>query len=153
MLLFRIAHEKYIRDLSGYGAYLNAGRWHSKGGHVLYTAENRALCALELFVRIIDIPVFPNKQHLLTLQVPDDVSIRKVNPSKLPENWNQNPSGTLTRAFGDRFIGNHKFLLLKVPSVMVPDEYNYLINPNHPSMKSIKIKKIEPFHFDKRLIQ
>jgi len=151
MLVYRIAQEKYIRDLSGYGAFRHSGRWHTKGNHLIYTAESRALTALELIVRIIDIPVFSNHHHLLTLYIPDDLSMRKINVNNLPENWKQNPSGLLTRAFGDRFIRNNKFLMLKVPSVMIPGEFNYLINPNHSEIKKVKIKKVEPFHFDNRI--
>ena len=153
MEVFRIAREKYITDLSGYGSYLNNGRWHTKGKYILYTAENRALAALETVVHLNKSAFISKEYSLLTLQFPDTLSSKVIRNNILPSNWRNKPTLEKLRMYGDRFIEKNKFLYLKVPSALVPDEFNYLFNPNHPEMKKVKIKKLEPFSIDQRLVR
>ncbi|MGB3531794.1 MAG: RES family NAD+ phosphorylase, partial [Saprospiraceae bacterium] len=71
--------------------------------------------------------------------------------SALPIDWKSIPPAHTTQLIGDRFVSSMEGLTLKVPSVIVPGEYNFLINPAHPDFKKVKIIKKEKFEFDKRL--
>ena len=148
MNVFRIARSLYAQDLSGTGARMVGGRWNTKGIALLYTAESRALAAMELAVRV-DFSRKPKDLVLVTIGLPKDAKIS--GPEKLPEDWNHFPHRALTRQIGDNFVMEGKSLILKVPSAVVKGDYNYLINPLHPGFKYVRILDITPFDFDNRL--
>lgn len=152
MILYRLSQRIYCNDISGRGAELFGGRWNSKGLSLLYTAESRALAAIEIAVHT-PLGIIPKNYYLTTIEAPDNNAIAQVDISTLPENWNKKPFTKATQKTGDDFIKAGKYLILQVPSATVKGDYNYLINPHHPDFKLVKIKSTEPFDFDERLFK
>jgi RES domain-containing protein len=149
MLLYRIAKCQYAHDLSGTGARLYGGRWNSIGRPVVYMASSRALAVLEVLVHLPP-ALIPNDFCQVTFEVPDDVD--ELDANTLPLNWQEYPEPSVLKTMGDAFIKANRHLLLKVPSAVVTQEYNYLLNPAHAGMQEVKLVKNEPFNFDERLI-
>lgn len=150
MKLYRIGKTARIRDLSGEGARLYGGRWNEKGVPVIYASESRSLAALEYLVHL-PIMLAPNDLSICRLEV-TDVSVTRIRENALPRGWKDYPAGEKTKEIGSRWARRGKTLLLAVPSVLVPDECNYLINPQHVAFTKIR-KRVEQFRFDPRLMQ
>lgn len=150
MKLYRIAKSAYIDDPTGAGARLYGGRWNEKGVPVIYTAASPSLAALEFLVHI-PIVLAPRDLSICRFDLPDDVSVTTVKKSALPEDWKTNPPGAGSQAIGTKWALGGKSLLLIVPSVIVPQENDILINPHHDEFRRIK-KRIDPFEFDPRLM-
>lgn len=153
MKLFRIEREKYLNTtLSGIGASMDDGnRWNSRFTRLVYTAESRALALLEVAVHLDLSEDLPTDRFLVEIEVPDDVTIQEIRQDNLPTNWNEHPPTTSTQTIGDDFVFENKALLLRVPSCLVPDEFNYLINPHHVEMQGIQVCKTLAMGFDGRL--
>jgi RES domain-containing protein len=149
MLLYRIAKCMYADDLSGTGARLYGGRWNSVGKPVVYLASSRALAVLEVLVHLPP-ALIPSNYCLVTLDVPDDVT--KIDLAILPPNWQEFPEPGILKTIGDEFILSNKHLLCCVPSAIVKEEYNFLLNPSHAKFLKVKILSKEPFSFDERLV-
>lgn len=149
MIVYRLSKAKYSNDLSGKGAELAGGRWNSKGTAFIYTGQSIALCMAEVAVHI-PLGIIPSDYELITLEIPDN-EILELKKQDLPEDWKSLPNSYASQSIGDEFVKNGKFLILKVPSAVVQGEFNYLINPQHPKIKKVKIKKTESFSFDHRL--
>ncbi len=150
MIVFRLSKSIYSRDLSGKGAEKTGGRWNSKGFALIYSSDSRALCTTEIAVHT-PLGNLPVDYFISSIEIPDHIKIKEIPVTTLPKDWNNFPHSHSTQKVGDVFILEEKFLVLKVPSAVVQGEYNYLINPNHPQIKLIKIKNVESFNFDKRL--
>jgi RES domain-containing protein len=155
MKVYRIEREKYIETtLQGVGAALTEGyRWNSLNTFLVYTAESRALATLEVSVHLDFSEDLPNDRYYVEIEIPDDIEILELSPDALPENWDSKPPILETQFIGDDFVSQNIASVLKVPSAIVPPEYNYLINPNHPDAEKIKVTSTEPMHFDKRFRQ
>jgi RES domain-containing protein len=151
MLLHRIAKTRYAQDLSGTGARLFGGRWNPKGQAVLYTSENRALAALEFLVHL-EATAPPEDFNLLTLTVPDGLEMSTYSAADLPLGWNDYPYQVSVQV-GKKWLKEVKTLLLQVPSTIIQQEYNILLNPLHPAFLEVRLLSIEPFGFDSRLLQ
>ncbi|HEX6983699.1 MAG TPA: RES family NAD+ phosphorylase [Balneolaceae bacterium] len=149
MVAYRLAREKYINDLSGTGAKIHGGRWNQKGTSMLYTSEHCSLALLEFLVNISS-TLLPRDIHLLKLSIPDDVSFNTVKRNDLPANWRHYPASENLAEIGSKWADSQNTVGLKVPSVLVPDEYNILLNPNHSSYEKIEIKSVSPFNLDSR---
>lgn len=141
MLVYRICRDIY-HSLDGEGARLFGGRWNGSGHSVVYASEHISLCVLEQLVHL-DVDLIPNNWIVVTIEIPDKCLGEKVDA--LPE------TTTAMRQFGDLWVSEKRSLLLVVPSVVVPQENNILINPHHPEMKGVKVKNISPFKLDWRL--
>jgi RES domain-containing protein len=151
MHVFRIARANRRYDLSGYGAFLVGGRWNLPGLSLLYTAETRALATLEVLVHL---PAgdLPDDMYLLTLEVPEDISRQEVALSDLPPDWQRLSQPLPTVALGHAWLQASHTLALRVPSVLVPQEHNLLLNPAHPEFAQVRLAaEPEPFFFDERL--
>lgn len=148
MILYRFSPEQFSRDISGEGARRFGGRWNSKGNAVVYTSLNISLSLLELLIHSTSHEEII-RNHLTTIETPED-KITEVSASKLKKNWISDED--LTRYLGDQFLQSD-FLLMKVPSAIIPQEYNLLINPLHRDFKKVKIKTAERFMFDARLFK
>lgn len=148
MIVYRLATEMYKDDLSGNGAKLFGGRWNSAGLSVLYTTENISLAVLEILVRT-DMQTIPITYHLIKIEIPDSITSLFITINKLKNNWKDDLG--YTQWMGDEFIKSNKLLLLKVPSAVVDEESNYILNPEHSDFKKVKISAIKKFQFDKRL--
>ena len=151
MILYRISRCNYINDLSGTGTRLFGGRWSSKGIPGLYLASSRALSVLEVLVHLQ--PVFiPDDYCLAEIEVTDN-SVEIPDLSHLPANWAKVAPPHQLKYIGDSFLNAGKHLSFKLPSAIVPNEFNFLLNPLHSAMKKVHIVKQEPFSFDERLIK
>ena len=139
MIVSRISNELYKEDISGNGAAINGSRWNSKGDRMLYTGEYISLVILESLVhlRAIDIP---EKQYLLQVELPDN-DFSEIKLSKIKDNWQQHLA--YTQWMGDQFVLANQSLILKVPSAIVPQEHNFLVNPLHAEFKKVKVVKTE----------
>lgn len=148
MIVYRINNCKYINDLSGKGAALYGGRWNSKDTYIIYTAESRALALLEAVVHMGKVPAAG--YCMATIEIPhDNIEIFPV--EQLPADWQSNPPPDYLRIIGDHFIRSNKYLALKIPSVLMMEEHNYLLNPNHSEFKKVKIISERPIKMDERL--
>jgi len=150
MIVFRLSKSKFANDLSGKGAEKSGGRWNSKGTALVYTSESRALCTTEIAVHT-PLGNLPLDYMIITIEIPEDVSVHEVVTSEIPANWKSFPHSHSTQEIGDNFVNYRKFAVLKVPSVVVQGDFNFLINPAHVESSKIKILSTESFDFDERL--
>jgi RES domain-containing protein len=151
MRVYRLSKGKYRLDLSGKGAELYGGRWNSKGVAMLYTSQSRALAFAEVAIHI-PIGIVPKDYFLISINIPDTARVLKLSNTDIPPDWRSNPHSNSTQKIGDRFIIESKLPILQVPSAVVPGDFNFLVNPNHPQSKEITIDNVEPFEFDSRFI-
>ncbi len=151
MQVYRIAKQKYIKDLSGIGAKTVGGRWNPKGVAVLYTSTTAALSALEVLAHL-PAAYFPDDMSIASIELPDKL-ITELDVKKLPKNWNKTPPPIEIQNVAMQWINEEKYLGIKVPSIIIPKEKNLLINPQHPTFKKIKILHVESFNFDTRLLK
>lgn len=147
MIVYRLSRKRYAEDLSGRGAELAGGRWNSKGTALVYTGQNISLCMVEVAVHL-PLGIVPKDYELISIEIPDD-EIQELETDKF--DWQSALTFVITRDLGDEFARKSEKLILKVPSAVVQGEFNYLINPKHPKIKKVKIKKVEAFGFDDRL--
>lgn len=148
MKLYRFGKQPYIQDLAGQGGLYHGGRWHQKGTQILYTAEHLSLAKLEV---LANSPILPVNYFALTLEVPDNASVKYVKVNPLPADWAGLPYPTELAAITEQWLQEAQFWLLSVPSAHSPTEYNYLLNPLHPKHPTLRILSLEPHAFDKRL--
>ena len=152
MEAYRLSREKFAATLSGKGAALKGARWNSIGVELIYTAINRSLAMAEVAVHFT-LATLPADYMMISIFIPDDISLQKLNVSDLPADWNTFPQPSTTQAIGDQFIADNKFCVLQIPSAVTQGDYNLLINPNHPDFKRIKIIEKDKFPFDKRIFK
>lgn len=150
MKVYRLCKSGYARDLSGRGAEKTGGRWNSKGVPLVYTSESRALCTTEIAVHT-GLGNIPKDYYLVTIVLPANTKMFEPDTKKLPAGWRSFPFLLLTQEMGDAWAHENKFLVMKVPSAVVPGDFNYLLNPQHKDMPKVNIEKTEPFEFDERL--
>ncbi|MEI7734231.1 MAG: RES family NAD+ phosphorylase [Ferruginibacter sp.] len=148
MIVSRITNSQFKDDLSGNGAKLFGGRWNVQGLPALYTSEHISLCVLEMLVNI-SLPESRLNYHLIQLQVPDNAPLAIITSKKLKTNW-QNDAA-YTQFMGAEFLKNKQSLILQIPSAVISEEHNYLLNPLHAQFNKVSIVKSFPFKFDKRL--
>jgi len=147
VVVFRITTKRWagILTASGYPA-----RWNSKGTHIIYTASTRALACLENLVHRSGEGL--NQQFRITeIFIPDHITIKQISKAKLSDGWHQMNSYHHCQKIGDEWIEDAESLLMKVPSSIIRDESNILINPHHPEFSTIEVQNITPFSFDDRL--
>ena len=148
MRVWRLAQAKYPA-LDGEGARRYGGRWNSEGHAVVYTASHLSLAALELLVHVAsDIP--PPGYEAVEIEIPDGIIPDTLCP--LPEGWYEMIPPIECKDVGDRWIESGQSLICAVPSAVVPEEYNYLLNPAHADMRLVTIIRRRPFSFDPRLV-
>lgn len=150
MIVYRISKGKYKEDLSGTGAELHGGRWNNKGVKMLYTASSIALAMSEVAVHV-PYGILPIDYFIISIEIPDS-SIEFLDMSILDSlNWKAIPHTYETQILGDSFVSSGNYLALKVPSVVVPGDFNFLLNPNHTDYNKVKVVDVVPFSFDKRM--
>lgn len=148
MILYRLASKAFVRDLSGTGAMLYGGRWNKKGQRMLYTSGSLSLAALEIIANLSSAQINLNL-YCLELELPDELLLTEPD---LPEGWDAFPHSHVSVAIGSDFLKRDKFCL-KVPSAIIPIEYNYLFNPLHPDFEKVKMLDARPFILDHRLVK
>ncbi|GAA4468651.1 RES family NAD+ phosphorylase [Nemorincola caseinilytica] len=150
MIVYRIADCRYITDLTGTGAALYGGRWNSKNTYMLYTAQSASLALLEAIVHMGKLP--PSGFCMARIELPDSIA-PAVRPEKLPKEWYTSPPPDVLKGLGDGFVKRNEFLAMPVPSVLVNEEYNYLINPHHPLAPKIRSLETKPMNIDGRIFK
>lgn len=150
MEIWRIARQAQVA-LDGEGARLYGGHWNSPGTAVVYAASRLSLAALEYLVHI-DAEDAPDDLVALCLSVPDDTTESALASESLPAGWQQTPPPPECQAIGDQWARHGEHLLLRIPSVLVPEESNMLVNPMHPDASLVRVVASRPFSFDPRLL-
>ena len=147
---WRIVKAKHAATaFSGEGAAKTGGRWNSRGVPVVYASSTKSLAALETLVHLN--PPVPFKYVAFRLQF-DAALVENIPLNRLPADWRVEPPPPSTNAIGDAWLREVRSAVLALPSVIVPGELNYLLNPAHPAFKKISISKPEGFIFDPRLL-
>lgn len=149
MIVYRLSRSKYSHDLSGKGAEMAGGRWNSKGIALIYTGQNISLCMAEVAVHM-PLGIVSKDYELIHIEIPDQ-EIHELTKKELPEDWRDQFSMNATWKKGNGFVKKSHKMVLKVPSMVIQGEFNYLINPKHKNIGKVKIKKTEAFRFDARL--
>jgi len=136
------------KAMSGEGAFRRGGRWNPPGIRVVYCAASRSLAVLEVLANIKQPALLGDQAWtLIPVEVPADLLER---PARVPETWRDTPYTSATQAFGAEWVQAQRSVALRVPSVVVPGEFNYLLNPAHPAFRRVKVGQAEAFAFDPR---
>lgn len=146
MLVFRIAHKKYSENLSVSGL---SGRWNSNGKLVLYTSENVSLALLENMIYRVGTG-FNEDYRIMVIEVPEG-KFEVIDHNKLPKKWREMESYPELQKIGDLWYNAQKSLCLKVPSSVMPENFNYIINTTHKDFGKVKLIDILPYVPDERL--
>ena len=144
--LCRKAHAAF----DGKGSRLYGGRWTRPGTAIVYTAGSAALAMAEYLVHL-EPRESPHDLVLIAADVPPAIKTRTLEPATLPSRWRRLPAPEALADLGSRWAREGKTVVLEVPSAVVPQEFNYLLNPAHPDFRKITIHAPEPFSFDPRL--
>ncbi|SRR5579862_7879538 len=148
---WRIVKAKYADSVfSGEGARLYGGRWNSPGVPMVYLSEHRSLGALEIFVHTRPIPVSGHYKAFFAQW--DDSLEETLRRESMPLFWMAEPPGDATMQIGDRWARERRSAVLSVPSVLVPEERNFALNPAHPDFRKITIQDRGEFPLDARLL-
>jgi RES domain-containing protein len=146
--IVRASREKTA--FTGEGPWRYGGRWSSPGVHVVYVSEHQSTAALEIFVHRVPF-ILGEKYKAFHLQWPD--SLTGIFPvRKLPVDWRISPPSRSTMEIGDRWVQERRSTVLALPSAISPDDTNFLLNPEHPDFKRIRIHPSIDFAFDPRLL-
>ena len=139
-------------DLAGEGARRSGGRWNGSGTAMVYAAESRALACLETIVHL-NAGGFPSNRYLVDVVIPDDVwaAAEILDAAALPVGWDAAPAGAVSIDTGTAWVSSARSALLIVPSVIVPEERNILINPHHRDAARLTARKLRKWLYDPRL--
>jgi len=135
MLVYRITLAKYAGKLMASG---RAARWNPNDVRMIYTASSRSLACLENVVHR-DRLGLSQLFSIITLEFPDNIAIKTIPITSLPDDWSDYDQMRLTQRIGEQWIKDHESVILKVPSSIIPGETNYLLNPDHADFKQIKL--------------
>jgi RES domain-containing protein len=147
---WRIVKEKHAASaFSGEGARIFAGRWNSPGVPLVYCSENLALAALEILVHCQ--PVAMRDKWRAFRVTWSDAMMTALELKSLPRGWNAQPPGPASQRVGDKWVRGAHSAVLAVPSVVIPLERTFLLNPRHRDFAKIKHRPAGEFHLDQRL--
>lgn len=150
MLAWRIAKKKYALDRTGIGARTYGGRWNTPGVAVIYAGMTPEISAMEMLVHVGD--MLPADLVLVRIDLPDDERLYfGCLVADLPPGWDDLPGSTVAVEYGNAFINAGTHLGMIVPSVVMPEASNIIINPNHAAFSNVGMTVIRPFEFDSRL--
>lgn len=146
MILWRVSN---YATLDGVGGLYVSGRWHTKGHPVVYCTLNPSTALLETLVHMeLDSEDRPDRFQMLKVECPDMLSIERIEADRLPTGWADDTSAT--QIVGDRWLSEKRSLLLEVPSVLVPETWNVIVNPLHAEAAELKIVATYEHVFDAR---
>lgn len=148
--LYRICATEHINDLSGTGARIYGGRWNNAGYPIVYSSGSRSLAVLEFLVHV-PMALAPDNLSIAEIIITDNVKRESITTSGLPSNWRGYPAPEQLAEIGTKWIKSKSSLLLDIPSAVVDQEVNTLLNPLHPDMKHVNLVKVVEFYFDSRL--
>lgn len=148
---WRIVKRRHAGSaFDGEGARRYGGRWNSPGTAVVYTSETRALCLLEVLAGLRSVK--PLHAFVLVPATFEDSLILPLPPGSLPADWQENPPHPSAQQIGDTWVDQKKSAILRVPSAIIPNEYNYLFNPAHPDFDHVQIGSLQELTIDSRLL-
>jgi RES domain-containing protein len=149
MEVFKICKEEYSGSLKSSGS---ANRWNLRGQNVIYTGSTRSLSTLELVVRRSSIAPVNNYKVMVISIADDDYLFKQIHINELVENWRTLAAYSTIQEIGSKWYISQGSLILKVPSAVIPYEYNYIINSEHPDFtKCVRKVRVEDYFWDKRL--
>lgn len=149
MRLWRIAHRRYALDKNCAGAAMYGGRWNPIGLPALYCGGSIAITSLEKLVHLGTTPCPP--LMLVAVDLPEESAVFEPDFDTLPDGWATLPTSTTAQSFGGAWLRRADTLAMKIPSVIVPEESNFVINPQHPEYSQVQLTVLRPFSFDQRL--
>jgi len=152
MPVFRLCRRAFAKEpLSGEGGLYASARWHTAPRRVVYASQSLALACLEVLVHL-DSELMPSDFVAIEIDVPSSIAIKQITVSELPKSWRRYPAQRALQRLGDAWLDGSESAILRLPSVVVPGEYNYLINPIHHDARRITVVRKTPFSFDQRLL-
>lgn len=149
MLVYRLTRQRH-QALDGEGARLYGGRWTPEGVAVVYTASSLPLAALE-YLAHVDTVDAQTDLVAMTISVPDNAGTDLVEIDALPADWSRLVDHPATVAIGAAWAQRASSLVLRVPSVLISEEQNVLLNPGHDDMHRVRVERVRNFSFDPRL--
>jgi RES domain-containing protein len=146
MIVYRITKEVYSTSLkaSGYAA-----RWNYNGSLVIYTAQSRSLACLENLVHRSgegNNALF----KVMLIQIPDNLPLEEIEENSMKKDWQKIENSSYCQSIGSNWLARQKTAILKIPSVIIKNEFNFILNPNHADFRKIKLIGAEDFIFDCR---
>ncbi|GAA4754064.1 RES family NAD+ phosphorylase [Flavisolibacter ginsenosidimutans] len=147
MMVYHLGRSKYATQLTGEGAKLHGGRWNVIGQPCIYTSAARSLCVLEYAANVY-LDEIAQDLSFTAYEIPED-GWASFQLKELPAGWMEISSSMFVKEWGTKQL--QKYLALKLPSVILPSEFNFLLNPLHPDFKKVHIKEVETFTFDSRI--
>ncbi|SFB95148.1 RES family NAD+ phosphorylase [Spirosoma endophyticum] len=147
MLVYRITKAIYADRLVASGG---AARWNGRGQFVIYTAATRALACLENVVHRSGEGLLDNFR-VMSIDIPDTLSVEIIDPDRLPPDWYDFSQYDACQQIGGEWLRKGQSAVMRVPSAIIANECNYLLNPAHPEFPHIKLVGVEPFIFDPRI--
>ncbi len=148
MEVFRITLTKYSDKLYATG---RINRWNYRGEKLIYTAGSQSLACLENIVHSSG-EALNQSFTVMVIYIPDKISPQVIRPDQLVKDWNKHAWSRTCQALGSKWLNGRTSLLLQVPSSIIPEEKNYLINPNHQEFGLVKVIDRQQFTFDKRIL-
>ncbi|MEO6410070.1 MAG: RES family NAD+ phosphorylase [Burkholderiaceae bacterium] len=152
-MLWRIAADTPAyegHELGGEGAELSGGRWNRKGTPVVYSSTSRALACLETLVHLTQTPL-PLNRYLVEIVVPRNVWDAATNfDAGQAVGWDAEPAGKVSLDWGTDWVKGARSVLARVPSVVVEEEFNVLVNPRHPDLSFVRARKVRRWLYDGR---
>ncbi len=140
-------------DRSGAGAERTGGRWNRKGTPVLYTSGSRALACLETLAHLSRTGSLPYNRYLVEYRIPASVWAARVHCDPASHvGWDALPAGLVSHEWGSAWLSSGESLVAEVPSVIIPEESNVLLNPAHPDMALVTARKVRRWLYDPRLV-
>ncbi|MCF0050223.1 RES family NAD+ phosphorylase [Dyadobacter chenwenxiniae] len=149
MIVYRVGRTKYAHDMEGEGARLYGGRWNHKLTPCIYTSASRALALLE-YTANISIDDIPRALSITTFELAP-LKIHQVGIPELPGNWRDAPAPASTKDFGTTLLKKSSHAFLEIPSAILPEEFNYLLNPLFNHKDAFRILEIKDFVYDLRI--
>ncbi len=146
MIVYRITTEKWCRNLQASG---NPARWNTRGSLMIYTAGSRALACLENIVHRSG-EMSGEVYKVMLIELPASIEIQEIKKTSLYKDWKSLTNYSNCQEKGNQWLKEGSTAVLKVPSVIIEEEFNYLINPQHNQFKKIKLADVEGFLFDAR---
>ena len=135
---------------TGEGSRLFGGRWNSRGTSVVNVSQHESLAALEVLVHTM--PLSPIERHFSFRLEWNDKLTEHFPVRNLPPDWNSEPPAAASMEIGDEWVRRGRSVALALPSLLSTSELNFLLNPNHPDFKKIKIGRPVEYRFDPRIV-
>ncbi|HUO64440.1 MAG TPA: RES domain-containing protein [Terriglobales bacterium] len=148
-VVWRIARRRFALDRLGTGARESGGRWNHRGTAVIYAGASVAIAALERFVHVAG--TVPRDLVLVRIELPRACSVERPAVASLPKGWNLVPAGRSSMDFGTQWARDRRSLVLYVPSALVHEEENAVLNPAHPEFPPVKMTIERDFQYDARM--